>query len=60
MVYKYFIFFLRSNNSDAVFSAMAAIMILAILESDEISLGILTTLLASVRKENQVIISFSA
>lgn len=56
--YIYFIFLLRSNNSEKVLAAMVTTMTIAILESDDISLEILIPILASVRKENEVIIIF--
>ena len=45
----------RSNHPHAVFSAMETIMTLVIDESEDISSDLLSPLLASVRKENQVV-----
>lgn len=49
---------LRSNHPHIVFSAMEKIMTLVIDESEEISLDLLSPLLSSVRKENQVTFLF--
>ncbi|EEF35053.1 conserved hypothetical protein [Ricinus communis] len=52
-MFQLFLIITRSNNSDVVSAAMVAIMTIAILESDDISLEIVNSLLVSVRKENQ-------
>ena len=44
---------IRSNHPLAVFSAMETIMTLIIDENEEISLDLLSSLFASVRKENR-------
>ncbi|KAM3700168.1 hypothetical protein ACB098_05G077700 [Castanea mollissima] len=52
-MFQNFLKIIRSNHPHAVFSAMETIMTLVIDESEEISLDLLSPLLASVRKENQ-------
>ncbi|XP_015579757.1 sister chromatid cohesion protein PDS5 homolog D isoform X2 [Ricinus communis] len=52
-IFQHFLKIIRSNHPHAVFLAMETIMTLIINESDTISMGLLTALLASVRKENQ-------
>lgn len=55
LILIYFLQILRSNHPTAVFSAMEAIMTNVLDESEEISLDLLRPILASVRKENQVL-----
>ncbi|XP_062155021.1 sister chromatid cohesion protein PDS5 homolog C-like isoform X5 [Alnus glutinosa] len=52
-MFQNFLKIIRSNHPHAVFSAMEMIMTLIIDESEEISLDLLSPLLASVRKEYQ-------
>ncbi|XP_065867038.1 sister chromatid cohesion protein PDS5 homolog D-like isoform X2 [Euphorbia lathyris] len=52
-MFQHFLQIIRSNHSHTVFLAMETIMTLIIDESDNISMGLLTSLLASVRKDNQ-------
>ncbi|XP_059456807.1 sister chromatid cohesion protein PDS5 homolog C-like isoform X3 [Corylus avellana] len=52
-MFQNFLKVIRSNHPHAVFSAMETIMTLIIDESEEISLDLLSPLLASVKKENQ-------
>lgn len=51
-----FCWILRSNHPHFVFAAMETIMTLVIDESEDVSWDLLRILLASVRKENQVIV----
>ncbi|KAE7997235.1 hypothetical protein FH972_001885 [Carpinus fangiana] len=52
-MFQNFLKVIRSNHPHAVFSAMETIMTLIIDESEEISLDLLSPLLASVKRENQ-------
>ncbi|KAF2301506.1 hypothetical protein GH714_025241 [Hevea brasiliensis] len=52
-MFQHFLKIIRSNHPPAVFFAMETIMTLIIDESEDISVGLLTPLLASIRKENQ-------
>ncbi|XP_050230747.1 sister chromatid cohesion protein PDS5 homolog C-like isoform X2 [Mercurialis annua] len=54
-MFQLFLLITRSNDSDAVSAAMASIMTITILESDDISLEIFSPLLISVRKENRIV-----
>lgn len=47
-------FTFREDHSENVFSSMATIMTLVLEESEEVSLELLTPLLASVKKDNAV------
>ena len=50
-----FLKIIRSNHSPIVFLAMETIMTMAIDESDDIFLDLLSPLLASVRQENEIV-----
>ncbi|KAJ6326185.1 hypothetical protein OIU78_013312 [Salix suchowensis] len=52
-MFQYFLKFIRSNHPQIAILAMETIMTLVIDESEEISVEILTLLLASVNKQNQ-------
>ncbi|KAJ9178936.1 hypothetical protein P3X46_010780 [Hevea brasiliensis] len=52
-MFQHFLKIIRFNHPHAVFVAMETIMTLIIDESEDISVGLLTPLLASIRKENQ-------
>ncbi|XP_021647939.2 sister chromatid cohesion protein PDS5 homolog D isoform X3 [Hevea brasiliensis] len=52
-MFQHFLKIIRSNHPPAVFFAMETIMTLIIDESEDISVELLTPLLASIRKENQ-------
>ncbi|KAJ6694909.1 TRANSCRIPTIONAL REGULATOR [Salix koriyanagi] len=52
-MFQYFLKFIRSNHPQIAILAMETIMTLVIDESEEISVEILTLLLASVKKQNQ-------
>lgn len=47
-------FTFREDQDEIVFSSMATIMTLVLEESEEVSLELLTPLLASVKKDNEV------
>ena len=54
-MFFFFSLILRSDHPTAIFSAMDKTMTLVIDESEDVSWDLLSTLLSSVRKENQVI-----
>uniref|UniRef100_A0A2N9FL00 Uncharacterized protein n=1 Tax=Fagus sylvatica TaxID=28930 RepID=A0A2N9FL00_FAGSY len=54
-MFQTFLKIIRSNHSPIVFSAMETIMTMVIDESDDISLALLSPLLASVRQENETV-----
>ncbi|WRX26925.1 hypothetical protein QQP08_019412 [Theobroma cacao] len=58
-MFQQFLKKIRSNHPNTVFLAMESIMTLVLDESEDISWGLLSPLLASVRKENQKILPTS-
>uniref|UniRef100_A0A2N9IPL3 Uncharacterized protein n=1 Tax=Fagus sylvatica TaxID=28930 RepID=A0A2N9IPL3_FAGSY len=54
-MFQTFLKIIRSNHSPIVFSAMETIMTMVIDESDDISLALLSPLLASVQQENETV-----
>ncbi|XWS11713.1 hypothetical protein CRYUN_Cryun37aG0022700 [Craigia yunnanensis] len=58
-IFQQFLKKIRSNHPHTVFLAMESIMTLVLDESEDISWGLLSPLLASVMKENQKILSIS-
>ncbi|WCJ40393.1 hypothetical protein M5689_021312 [Euphorbia peplus] len=52
-MFQLFFKIIRSNDSHTLYLAMETIMTLIINESEDISVGLVTSLLASVRKDNQ-------
>uniref|UniRef100_A0A2N9J0Z7 Reverse transcriptase domain-containing protein n=1 Tax=Fagus sylvatica TaxID=28930 RepID=A0A2N9J0Z7_FAGSY len=54
-MFQTFLKIIRSNHSPVVFSTMETIMTMVIDESDDISLTLLSPLLASVRQENETV-----
>ena len=54
-MFQTFLKIIRSNHSPIIFSAMETIMTMVIDESDDISLDLLSLLLASVQQENETV-----
>ncbi|XP_060216305.1 sister chromatid cohesion protein PDS5 homolog C isoform X2 [Lycium barbarum] len=52
-MFQHFLKAIREDHSENIFSSMATIMTLVLEESEEISLELLTPLLASVKKDNE-------
>lgn len=53
-MFQHFLKTIREDQDEIVFSSMATIMTLVLEESEEVSLELLTPLLASVKKDNEV------